>query len=401
MDMMPVMNVFNEWHAANTSRKIRAVLDASRRGGKYTGWNYPYGYRAGDDRMRTAVADEEAACVVRRIYDMRLRGFSARRIAELLTGEGIPNPAAHFTRRDGACSKRRRGSRWVPKTVMDILKDPVYLGRTTQRRTTRVSYKNHAVVKLPEAEWIVRENAHEPLISRETWESVQEINRSRARGRENGKREVRPLSGLLVCPDCGKKMKARGSGGGTGYICRTYADLGKKYCASHYISERLLQTLVLRDIRSLLGAGGAEQARACERALRERASREKERRFAAEKQQRACDERLAALDALLRAAFEEKVARRLSEEAFSRLCAGYEAERESVRRRRDEAARQAGAAREDDAAFSERFARYARCDSLSRELCLQLIERVEVGEAKGDAPRELRIYYKASCDLSP
>ena len=78
MDMMPIMNVFNEWHAANTSKKIRAVLEANWRKGKYTNWAYPYGYRAGSDENRTAIIDEEAAGVVRRIYDMRLQGNSIR-----------------------------------------------------------------------------------------------------------------------------------------------------------------------------------------------------------------------------------------------------------------------------------------------------------------------------------
>ena len=68
MDMMPIMNVFNEWHAANTSKKIRAVLQASWRQGKFTGWAYPYGYKAGTDAKRTAVIDEEAAKTVRRIF---------------------------------------------------------------------------------------------------------------------------------------------------------------------------------------------------------------------------------------------------------------------------------------------------------------------------------------------
>ena len=81
MDMMPIMNVFNEWHAANTSKKIRAVLEANWKQGKYTNWAYPYGYKAGTDEKRTAVIDEEAATVVRRIYDMRLAGSSYRAIA--------------------------------------------------------------------------------------------------------------------------------------------------------------------------------------------------------------------------------------------------------------------------------------------------------------------------------
>lgn len=85
MDMMPIMNVFNEWHAANTSKKIRAVLEANWKQGKYTNWAYPYGYKAGTDEKRTAVIDEEAANIVRRIYDMRLAG-------QFLSGD---RPRAH------------------------------------------------------------------------------------------------------------------------------------------------------------------------------------------------------------------------------------------------------------------------------------------------------------------
>lgn len=85
MDMMPIMNVFNEWHAANTSKKIRAVLEANWRKGKYTNWAYPFGYKAGKDENRTAVIDEEAATVVRRIFEMRIQGYSAQAIARTLT----------------------------------------------------------------------------------------------------------------------------------------------------------------------------------------------------------------------------------------------------------------------------------------------------------------------------
>ncbi|MDE7300900.1 MAG: recombinase family protein, partial [Clostridia bacterium] len=115
MDMMPVMNVFNEWHAANTSKKIRAVLEASQRSGKYTNWNYPYGYRAGNDVNRTAVIDEEAASVVRRIFQLRAQGNSARAICRILTDGGIPNPSTYFTRADGEKSKRRCSPYWVQK----------------------------------------------------------------------------------------------------------------------------------------------------------------------------------------------------------------------------------------------------------------------------------------------
>lgn len=213
MDMMPIMNVFNEWHAANTSRKIRAVLETNWRQGRYTNWAYPYGYKAGTDEKRTAVIDEDAARVVRRIYDMRLQGGSLQAIARRLTDEGIPNPATYFTRLDGRKSERRCSPHWSPKTVRDILRDPTYLGTLTQHKTTRFSYKNHRVVSVPEGERVVKEHAHAAIISRAVWDRVQEMNGSALRGRADMAKTVHPLSGLLVCADCGRKMKRRTSKG--------------------------------------------------------------------------------------------------------------------------------------------------------------------------------------------
>lgn len=116
MDMMPIMNVFNEWHAANTSKKIRAVLEASQRSGKYTNWGYPYGYKAGTDENRTAIIDETAAAVVRRIFEMRAQGLSVKTITRTLVDDGIPNPATYYTRLDGKKINKQFSPYWSPRT---------------------------------------------------------------------------------------------------------------------------------------------------------------------------------------------------------------------------------------------------------------------------------------------
>ena len=154
MDMMPIMNVFNEWHAANTSKKIRAVIEANQRAGKYTSSVYPYGYKAGTDENRTAVIDEEAAEVVKRIFNLRIEGNSARTIAKILTDEGVANPATHFTRLDGKKADKQISPYWCAKTVCWILNNQTYLGNTVQHKTTSVSYKNHKIISIPESERI-------------------------------------------------------------------------------------------------------------------------------------------------------------------------------------------------------------------------------------------------------
>ncbi len=388
MDMMPIMNVFNEWHAANTSKKIRAVFEANQRAGKYTNWSYPYGYRAGSDEKRTAVIDEEAANVVRRIYDLRLQGNSARTIAVILTDEGIPNPAAHYTRRDGKKRERNCSPFWAPKTVRWILSNPTYLGSTTQHKTTRVSYKNHKLVRVPESEWIVTEHAHEPIVSEDIWERVQATYVS-GRGRADKTGKVHPLSGLVVCPDCGKKLKRKAGRKGGCFVCRTYADLGKAYCTSHRIPEEELEALTLGDLRTFVSEK-IDEERAREEFLRERAKADP-----AGEQLKAYQRRLEELDRLLQSAFEEKVLKNLPESVFAGLCEKYRSERERILKAKENAEARRPQGEESGAeAYVRRLKRYISGERLSREMCRELIDGITVGEAGEGGEREIHIYYK-------
>ena len=398
MDMMPIMNVFNEWHAANTSKKIRAVLESSQRSGKYTNWNYPYGYRAGDDESRTAVIDEEAAAVIRRIYDLRLQGHSARTIARILTDEGIPNPATYYTKLDGGKWNRPCKPYWNPETIRWILSNPTYIGHTIQHKTTRVSYKNHKVVQIPESEWIINENAHEPIISKEIWDKVQTTYEGK-RGRSDKSNVVHPLSGLVVCPNCGKKLKFKSAKDVHNcFVCRTYVDLGKKYCTSHHITEQLLEALVLDDIHSLLEEVEIDETKVKERFLRERSKHTEQSRYSDEKQLKANKNRLVELDKLIQIAFEERVLGKMPESVCISLCEKYQAEKESVQRTIGEIEKRLAESNKDDEDAEEyirRLKRYGKGESLTREMCLQLIDYIAVGEKVADnVEREIDIHYK-------
>ena len=402
MDMMPIMNVFNEWHAANTSRKIRAVLETNWRQGRYTNWAYPYGYKAGTDEKRTAVIDEDAARVVRRIYDMRLQGGSLQAIARRLTDEGIPNPATYFTRLDGRKSERRCSPHWSPKTVRDILRDPTYLGTLTQHKTTRFSYKNHRVVSVPEGERVVKEHAHAAIISRAVWDRVQEMNGSASRGRADKAKTVHLLSGLLVCADCGRKMKRRTSKGKNArYACRTYVDLGRRYCTSHSIGERQIEEIVLNDIRSMLGTAGIDKEAVRKDCLRTLEQRGMQNGRSDARELRECRARLARLDGLIASVFEERVLGSLPESVCKSLCERYQAEKDGEEARI--AALEARLACPDCGQiaerYAERFVRCAACEELTRELCLQLVERIVVGERA--QARTIEIFYRFCAPTAP
>ena len=165
MEMMPIMNVFNEWHAANTSKKIRAVLKANAREGKYHARKAPYGYVKSDTEKKTPVIDEEAAAVVKRIFEMRASGLSPHKIADILNAEGILNPSRYSVEKYGIVGRKENMGLWSFCAVNSILNNPTYLGHMAQQRWSSVSYKNHKRYKRDESEWVMPVTAPLPIVS--------------------------------------------------------------------------------------------------------------------------------------------------------------------------------------------------------------------------------------------
>lgn len=404
MDMMPIMNVFNEWHAANTSKKIRAVLQASWRQGKFTGWAYPYGYKAGTDAKRTAVIDEEAAKTVRRIFALRRQGESVGAIARILTDDNVPNPRTYFTKLDGEKISKPCSPYWSARTVSNILNNSVYIGTTVQHKTTRFSYKNKITLKVPESEQTVYENAHKPIISMETWNAVRALDDSVSRGRKDSSGALNVLSGLMVCSDCGKKMKLRKSSGTSsrsfrGYACRTYTDLGKRYCSSHYIDKNVMEELLLRDLKSLAGEIDIDETSVRGIFEKKRSSQRDNAAISNEKELVRADGRIAEIKLFMQKAFEEKARGVISEELFDTLCERYDNEKKSLENIRGSinkriAETQADHLAADDFVFNVK--KFCRLEELTRETCIRSVELISVGEIPNspDKAREIHIYYK-------
>ena len=175
MDMMPIMNVFNEWHAANTSKKIRAVIEANCKAGKYRTTYAPYGYIKGDNPNRLPVIDPPAASVVKRMFEMRAQGVSPKHIAETFNSEGIKVPSDYLAERLGRPNHWVTNHLWSGTRIKTMLHNPTYLGHLAQMRTTTVSYKNHKTVKKDQSDWVIIENTHEPIVSQELWDKCREM----------------------------------------------------------------------------------------------------------------------------------------------------------------------------------------------------------------------------------
>ena len=399
MDMMPIMNVFNEWHAANTSKKIRAVLEANWRKGKFTNWAYPYGYKTGQDENRRAIIDEEAAKNVRRIYDLRLQGKSVRTIARTLTDEGIPNPTAYYTRLDGKKSERTGSAQWSPKTVSEILKNETYTGTLIQHRSARFSYKNHTVINIPTEERFVLKNAHTPIIPFNVWERVQQINKAKVRSDKSG--TIHCLSGLLICAGCGKKLKFKSSKNSEGiYCCRTYIELGKKYCTSHSISENQIKSIVLQDIHHMLAELKIDERKEREHFFSEKNHLREKTRLLKEKDLQKLKNRLVELDKLIKATFESQVLGSLPQNICRELCENYQEEKRITQSKvsdLEKNLRKEADADDESESYISCLKKYAQCGQLTRELCLLLIDKIIIGNKNKDGtPRQIEIHYKFS-----
>jgi DNA invertase Pin-like site-specific DNA recombinase len=402
MDMMPIMNVFNEWHAANTSKKLRAVFDANARAGRYKSTIPTYGYLKGDDKNRTPIIEPEGAKIVRRIFEMRAAGNNIRTIANVLNDEHIPVPSDHYYSLIGKKNPFHCQHLWDNTSVSRILNNQMYLGKLIQLRTTSVSYKNHKRFARDESEWVIIENNHEPIIPQELWDKVQEINASVSTGRKSKGMPVHPLSGLCYCADCGNKMR-RHSGSSQKYstpafMCGTYCRYGSDYCTTHTIREPLLESLVLQDIQSQIDLVINEpDIRAA--LLEKKQGMNAVRDNTDKKRIHDIEKRIAELDGLIQNVYEDKVAGKIPEKICVNLLEKYQNEKDKLSDEYTELENRIISEHQDERDVDEyirRMKSYAGAQVLTREMALDLIEyiKVDAHTGKQKAPRTIEIYYK-------
>ena len=406
MEMMPVINLFNEWHASSTSKKIKAVNLANAKAGKYTCANAAYGYTKADDEKHTPIIDPEAAEVVRRIFKLRSQGMSPRAIGDQLNAENIPIPSDYRCQKKGIVNTKYTRHLWTQVQIRQILDNPIYLGKLAMMRVTSVSYKNHKKVRKDPSEWVVTEDTHEAIISQELWDKVREAEKAVSHGKRDGKGVTQPLSGMLFCPDGGYKMKAAGrkrtlkSGElirECYYNCSSYVLHGKELCSTHYISQKQIEAVIIADIRSMAELVVKDEQTARAAFLSKKEQQTSRQSKADIKKLNDSKHRLAELENLMQSVYEDKVMGKIPEHICVSFLEKYEAEQQELRaviadlEERLSAEKQD---REDVEEFIRRLKKYVDVQTLTRELGLELIEYVTVGAYTPNEPREINIYYK-------
>ena len=388
MEMMPIMNVFNEWHAANTSKKIRAVKKAHAKEGIYTAKKAAYGYKIGTDKKRTPVIDEETAPIVRRIFEMYASGMSPIKIGETQNLEGVMPPATYAYSQSGQKPKPNVMGLWTATTIREMLNKIIYIGHMAQLRWTSLSYKNHKRFRNDESEWAIVYNTHEPIISQELWNRCQERKKSVAKGRRTKVGYTHPLSGFLICADCGNKMKLKTAiSRSTGkrlyqFDCGHHVRYGIAYCFSHFIAASILEEIVLGDIREMAKSIVLDEKAIREEFIRHNAELADKAIKSAKKELQIKRKRTEELSRLMQLAYEDRLKGKMPEDICISFIQKYsdeqkrlEAEIAELETRLTETTNTIQSADE----FIRNIKKYLEAPELTREMCYELLDRVVVG----------------------
>ena len=405
MEMMPIVNIFNEWHAANTSKKIKAVRRSNALAGIYSAKKATYGYLKGTDKKRTPVIDEETAPVVRRIFELYAAGTSPKNIADILNAENIPSPGKLAYERLGHKGRPNEMRLWCEVSIRAMLNNIMYIGHLPMLQETTVSYKNHKRQAKDRSDWVITYNNHEPIISQELWDRVQERQKHMAQGRKTKTGFVHPLSGFLVCADCGSKLKMSGhlNGPKTAYQyhfdCGLHIRYGKSLCFSHFIPAKVLEEIVLGDIREMAQRIVLDEKAIREDFIRHNAELADKAIKTAKKELQAKRKRTEELSRLMQLAYEDRLKGKMPEDICISFIQKYsdeqkllEAEIAELETKLAETENTMQSA--DD--FIRNIKKYLEAPELTREMCYELIDRIIVGglpKVTGKE-REIDIVYK-------
>ena len=405
MEMMPIVNIFNEWHAANTSKKIKAVRRSNALAGIYSAKKATYGYLKGTDKKRTPVIDEETAPVVRRIFELYAAGTSPKNIADILNAENIPSPGKLAYERLGHKGRPNEMRLWCEVSIRAMLNNIMYIGHLPMLQETTVSYKNHKRQAKDRSDWVITYNNHEPIISQELWDRVQERQKHMAQGRKTKTGFIHPLSGFLVCADCGSKLKMSGhlNGPKTAYQyhfdCGLHIRYGKTLCFSHFIPAKVLEEIVLNDIRDMAQRIVLDEKAIREDFIRHNAELADKEVKSAKTELQAKRKRTEELSRLMQLAYEDRLKGKMPEDICISFIQKYSDEQKILEA---EIAELEGKLTETENTmqsadeFIRNIKKYLEAPELTREMCYELIDRVVVGglpKVTGKE-REIDIVYK-------
>ena len=262
--IVPLKNLINEAYAKDMSKKVSTAIDIKQRQGKFIGCRAAYGYMKSPEDKNLLIVDREVSHIVVRIFECKAEGMGNGSIAKMLNDEGIASPMRYKYEKGLTKNKRYAESLWNDGTIATMIVNPVYIGdmeQGTQKEAMHMGIKKHRIKK---EDRIYVAGTHEPVVSRELFDKVQELVEERkqqviaSRGKyDNVEKKGNKFERILFCGDCGGRLKFYrrvDNRYGTvkvhyAYLCPNSEAYGEKFCKKKRIKLQDLEQAVENALR--------------------------------------------------------------------------------------------------------------------------------------------------------
>ena len=408
-ELAPFLNILNEMHARQTSKKVKAAMRARFANGAHYGAYPKLGFLKDPDDPGHRIPDPEYRWIPEKIFDLAFHGSGAARITRILIQEEVPTPAWINYQRDGTFAHVFEGQpeekryAWTVAQVKSILTDEDYIGNSVHNKQTNISFKNKKRVRKPVEEWFRVEATHEGLIPEEVFRSVQEQIATRRRKMKDGTTQI--FSGLVKCADCGWSMRfgtnKQNKTPYSHYDCSQYGQMGKIRCSAHYIRYEVLYAHVLERLRGWIELAQQDEETLLQTILksRDQAKQTERKKLAAEC--RKSEKRRTEIDNLFARMYEDWSAGRITEHNFNMLSQKYQNEQIALEEKLESMKAELDSIQDSEAdarKWIDLVRQYSHPTELTAELLNALIDRIYIHEATydddGNKLQKIEIHYK-------
>ena len=406
-EIAPFKNILNEMYARDISKKIRSSHRLRGNMGEPLS-QPPYGYMKSPENKKKWIIDPEAADVVRDIFKMCLDGKGNETIARLLQERQVLIPMAYWQSKGlprGGKKTQPNPYKWCKTTVQKILAQQEYCGDVINFKTYSKSFKNKRRFENDRENWVIFKDVHEPIISREDFEKVQELiakTKHRAPKPHNGEKSI--FCDLLYCGDCHKKLRY--------YTNTINKDIHFFVCANnkvdyrgscsrrHYVRADAIEHVVMLELRRM-----AEFLRDDEETFAEILAQKSDKELL--KEQKHCEDELQkaimrndTVSKLYEKLYEDNATGKVSDEWFMQLSHKYEVERLELKSKISELRKrlsETGKSQKDREDFIYAVRQFMQMNCLTAPLLRELIDHIDVFETEGtgkNRTQRIVIYYR-------
>lgn len=406
-EIAPFKNILNEMYARDISKKIRSSHRLRGSMGEPLS-QPPYGYMKSPENKKKWIIDPEAATVVKSIFKMCLDGKGNETIARELQENEVLIPMAYWRSKGlnrGGKKTQTNPYKWCKTTIQKILSQQEYCGDIINFKTYSKSFKNKTRYENSKENWAVFKDVNEPIIDRETFETVQKFiskTKRRAPKKENGERSI--FNGLIYCGDCHSKMRYHTSTSNKEIHYFTCSDNKVDYrgkCPGrHYVRADALEEVVKLELRRLVEMLEIDESYFAQLLLRKNdEEREKDKKFLESELQKAIG-RSNTVSQLYEKLYEDNVIGKVSDEWFVELSHKYEKERMDLKAKIADTRHQIEELKNTNSEYEKFISairRFVQMDNLTSPLLRELIDHIDIFETEGTGKsrtQRIVIYYR-------